>query len=114
MGNRYYVLSQTVDDLSARGALSVSRAHRLCENSTHWTSDAELQEDRRRLAWSRNPRGVLVVSALRKMGLLILAVTRQLSRLKYSRERPSWSDVIQDFFLKLCGSIMETEAFDNV
>ena len=114
VGNRYYVLSQTGDDLSARGALSVSRAHWFCENGTHWTSDAELQEDRRRLAWSRNPRGVLVVAALRKMGLLILAVTRQLSRLGHSRERPSWSDVMQDFFLKLCGSILDTEAFDNV
>jgi hypothetical protein len=55
------------------------------------TADAELMEDRRRLARSRHPRGVLTASALCMMGLLILAVTRQLSRLSYSKERPSWS-----------------------
>ncbi len=71
-------------------------------------------EDRRRLAWSRHPRGVLVTSALRMMCLLILAVTRQLSRPSYCKERPSWSQVIQHYLLQLCDTILETKAFDNV
>ena len=52
--------------------------------------DAELMEDRRRLAWSRHPQGSLVVSALRMMALCILAVARKLSRFGYSEETPSW------------------------
>ena len=71
-------------------------------------------QDRRRLAWSRHPRGVLVAAALRMLALLILAVARQLSRLAYSQERPAWSDVMQHFFLRLCDGILETEAFDTV
>ena len=114
VGNRYYVLSESSDELGPRSALDVSRAHWRCENNTHWTADAELLEDRRRLAWSHHPNGVLVVSALRMMGLLILAVTRQLSRLGYSKERPSWSQVIQHYLLSLCDTTLETEAFDTV
>ncbi len=113
-GNRYYVLSQNSGGLSARSALYISRAHWRCENCTHWTADAELMEDRRRLAWSRHPQGVLAASAFRMMGLLILAVARQLSRLGYSREQPSWADVVQNFLIRLCAGILETEAFDDV
>jgi hypothetical protein len=114
VGNRYYVLSQSSDVLGAHSALTVSRSHWRCENGTHWTADAELMEDRRRHAWSRHPNGTLAASALRMMALMILAVARQLSRLTYSKERPSWSDVIQHFFLRLCDGILETEAFDNI
>ena len=113
-GDRYYVLSESSDQLGGRSAMAVSRAHWRCENNTHWTADAELMEDRRRLAWSHHPKGVLVVAALRMMGLLILAVTRELSRLGYSKERPSWSQVIQHYLLRLCDTTLETEAFDNV
>jgi hypothetical protein len=114
VGNRYYVLSQSSDALGPRGAMTVSRSHWRCENGTHWTADAELMEDRHRQAWSRHPRGVLVASAMRMMALLILAVARHLSRLGYSQERPSWSDVMQHFLLRLCDTILETEAFDDV
>jgi len=114
IGNRYYVADQAMEELGPRSALSISRAHWRCENCTHWTVDAELQEDRRQLAWSRHPRGVLVVSVLRMMAMLILAMTRQLSRVNYSKEQPSWSQVGQHFFLQLCDSILETEAFDEV
>lgn len=114
IGNRYYVANQAMEELGPRSALSISRAHWRCENCTHWTVDAELQEDRRQLAWSRHPRGVLVVSTLRMMAMLILAMTRQLSRVNYSKEQPSWSQVVQHFFLQLCDSILETEAFDEV
>lgn len=81
---------------------------------THWTADVELMEHRRRQALSRHLRGILVVSALRMMALLVLAVARQLSRLGYSAEWPSWSDVIQHFFLRLCNGILKTKAVYTV
>ena len=84
------------------------------ENETHWTFDTELQEDRRRLAWSRHPHGVLAVSVLRMMALCILAVARRLSWMVHTRETPSWTQVAEHFLLQLCDSILETEAFDIV
>ena len=114
VGNRYYVTSRAPDALSAPSALATCRAHWRCENNTHWTSDAELMEDRRRPAWSRHPQGSLVVSALRMMALCILAVARKLSRFGHSKETPSWGQVAEHFLLELCGSILETKAFDTV
>jgi len=114
VGNRFYVSSKSPDALVTRSALKISRAHWRCENCTHWTADAELQEDRRRLAWSRHPDGVLVVSALRMMALVILAVARRLTRMEYSRETPTWAQVADNFLLQLCDGILETQAFDDV
>ncbi len=114
VGNRYYVSSRSPDAMSPRTALDTCRAHWRCENNTHWTADAELMEDRRRLAWSRHPQGSLVVSALRMMALCILAVARKLSRLGYSAETPSWGQVAEHFLLQLCESNLETKAFDCV
>lgn len=113
-GNRYYVTSRSEDELSPRTALTLCRAHWRCENNTHWTADAELMEDRRQLAWSRHPQGNLAVSALRMMALCILAMARKLSRHGYSHEPPSWGQVAEHFLLELCGSILETKAFDTV
>jgi hypothetical protein len=114
VGNRYYVTSRSVDRLDARQALTLSRLHWRCEEETHWTSDAELLEDKRRLSWSRNPRGVLVVAALRMMALAILATARRLSRMDYSKEPPSWGQVAEHFLLVLCGTTLQTAAFDRV
>ena len=114
VGNRYYVASLSPDALSPTDAMKISRGHWRCENETHWTADAELQEDRRRLSWSRHPNGVLVVALLRMMALAILAVARRLSRMGHTRETPSWTQVAEHFLLQLCGSILETEAFDIV
>jgi predicted transposase YbfD/YdcC len=114
VGNRYYVSSQSPDPLGPKTALDISRAHWRCENCTHWTADAELQEDRHRLAWSRHPHGVLVVSALRMMALFILAVARLLTRMVYTHETPTWAQVAEHFVLQLCASTLRTEAFDDV
>jgi hypothetical protein len=73
-----------------------------------------LAENRRRLAWSRHPNGVFVVSVLRMMALGIMAVARKLSRVGYSRETPSWNHVADPFMLVLCGSIVLTPDFDAV
>jgi len=113
VGNRYYVTSLAPDELGPKAALSTTRAHWRCELETHWTADAELGEDRRRLAWSRDPNGVLAVMAIRMMALAILAVARRLSRLGYTRETPTWHQVAEHFLLALCGSVLETAAFDD-
>ena len=113
-GNRYYVTCLASVSLPAADALAISRGHWRCENETHWTADAELHEDRRRLAWSRHPSGVLAVALLRAMALAILAVTRRLSRLPHTIETPSWAQVAEHFLLLLCGPILLTEAFDSV
>ena len=73
----------------------------------HWTSDAELLEDRRRLAWSRNPRGILVVAAVRMMALAILAVARRLTHMDYSKETPSWEQVAEHFLLVPVGALLD-------
>ena len=112
IGNRFYVCNLTPTELRPKGCLKISRAHWRCENETHWTADAESHEDRRRLAWSRHPQGVFAVSVLRRIAVNIQAVARRLSRLGHSRETPTWQDVADHFLLVLCGSFLETEAFD--
>jgi len=114
VGNRYYISSEAPVALPPRAALSVSRAHWRCEDETHWTADAEMQEDRRRLAWSRHPNGILVVCVLRMIAIAILAMARRLSRTGYSRETPSWGQVAEHFLMQLCGSILDTKAFDAI
>jgi predicted transposase YbfD/YdcC len=114
IGNRYYVTSQDSSVLKPNNALTISRGHWRCEEETHWTTDVVLQEDRRRLAWSRHPHGVFVVSVLRMMALNILAVARKLSRLTYSEETPTWHQVVEHFLLVLCATTLLTEEFDDV
>jgi hypothetical protein len=114
VGNRYYVSSETPQQLPPAAALKVSRAHWRCEDETHWTADAQLHEDRPRLAWSRHPNGILVVSVLRMIAIAILAAARRLSRMGYSRETPSWAQVAEHFLLELCGTTLDLKAFDTV
>jgi hypothetical protein len=113
-GDRYYVTSLPAQELGLRTAMNISRAHWRCENCTHWSADAEWQEDRRQLAWSRHPHGVLAVSLLQRIALAILAVVRHKSRVGYSQDTPTWGQVMQHFLLVLCDSILDTTAFDEV
>ncbi len=113
VGNRYYVCSRPVSMLDAESCMRISRGHWRCENETHWTADAILQEDRRRHVWSRHPNGVLVVAVIRAMAQCILAVARKLSKIGYSCETPTWRQVIEHYFLVLCDGILDTEAFDS-
>jgi len=114
VGNRYYVCSKAPSELSADHALAYSRGHWRCEEETHWTSDVVLNEDKRRLSWSRDPHGVFVVSLLRMMALNILAVARRLSRVANTSESPTWQQVVEYFLLTLCAATLQTEAFDAV
>jgi len=113
VGDRFYVSNKTPAELRAKACGKLSKVHWRCENETHWTADVEVQEDRRRLAWSRHPKGVFVVSVLRRIAANILAVARKLSRLGDSGETPSWHQVAEHFLLVLCISILETGAFDT-
>jgi hypothetical protein len=112
VGNRYYVTSKTPMELGPPSCLTISRKHWRCEDETHWSADAMLAEDRRRLSMSRHPNGVFVVGVLRMIALNILALARKLSRIGTTQEKPSWQQVAEHFFLVLCESILETEAFD--
>jgi len=44
----------------------------------------------------------------------ILAVARRMSRFGHTCETPRWTQVAEHFLLQLCGSILETKAFDRV
>ena len=114
VGNRYYVTNCPLWRIGPKTALSTSRAHWRCENETHWTLDAEMRDDRGRLAWSRHPDGLLTVAVLRMIALAILAVVRRLSRIGYTQETPSWSEVMEHFLLQLCAPVLNTCAFDEV
>ena len=114
VGNRYYVTNCSPKRMQPKMALSTSRAHWRCENETHWTLDAELRDDRGRLAWSRNPDGILTMAVLRMIALALLAVVRRMSRIGYTHETPSWSEVMEHFLLQLCAPILNTCAFDEV
>ncbi|MCD6499388.1 MAG: hypothetical protein J7M25_13940, partial [Deltaproteobacteria bacterium] len=80
------------------------------ENNIHWTADAVLGEDHRRLAISRHPDGILVVAALRAIAPSILAVMRALSRIDYSATRPSWNIVMTFIQTQLGVLRLDTEA----
>lgn len=112
IGNRFYVSSLTAKELGPTNAATISRGHWRCEEETHWTSDAQLNEDLCRLSWSRHPNGVFVAHAVRMIGLAILAVARKLSRLGYTKQTPTWHQVAEHFLLVLCASTLDTEGFD--
>ena len=114
VGDRYDVTSKASSELDPRNALMISRGHWRCEEETHWTADAVLHEDKRRLSWSRHPHGVFVVSLLRMMALNILAITRKLSRVRGTNQMPTWLEVVEHFLLLLCASTLLTEEFDEV
>lgn len=99
-------------DKRSTEAQPVARGNGPCRASPPRWCAAGSWDDRRRLAWSRHPNGVFVVSVLRMIALGILAVARKLSRYGYSLETPSWQQVAEHFLLILCDSILDTEAFD--
>ena len=92
----------------------MSRAHWRCENETHRPANVEFQEKGRRLAWSRDPDGILIVSLLRRIAANIVAVARRLSRLSNNGEQPCWHQVRMHFLIELCGKVLWMEAFDDV
>lgn len=113
VGDRYYVSSRSVADLSAGQCLLLSRKHWRCENETHWPNDAIFHEDIRRLRWSRHPLGIMAAAVLRMICTSILAIVRSLSRIGHCNGKPTWKQVMDHFLLTLCGSVLQTGAFDS-
>lgn len=114
VGNRYFVSSEAGDELGAKEALELARAHWRCENEGHWTADAIFDEDARRTPWTMHPDGVLVVGLLRAIAVNILAVLRALSRYKQGQKwlKPTWKMVIEQALLILCIPILDMSRFD--
>lgn len=81
VGNRYFVSSETPDELDALQAYRVARARWRCENEGHWTADAIWEEDARRTPWTTHPTGIVNVGILRAIAINILALLRSMSRL---------------------------------
>ena len=115
VGNRYFVSSESTDELGAKEALELARAHWRCENEGHWTADAVFDEDARRTPWTKHPDGVLVVGLLRAMAINMLAVLRALSRYKRGEKwlKPTWKTVIEQALLVLCEPLLDMEAFST-
>lgn len=112
VGNRFYVCSRDATEVNADECMLISRKHWRCENETHWTDDAILREDIRRLRWSRHPVGILAAAVLRMISVSILAIARRMSTIVGSTNKPTWKQVMEHFLISLCGSVMQTGAFD--
>lgn len=114
VGNRYYVSSKSLKQLSASVALRLSRVYWRCENEGHWTADVILEEDRLKGRLSRHPNGVLVAGWLRMVAQNVLAVLRSLSRSATKEIKPSWKEVLEYVFVSFFEHALDTTRFDAV
>lgn len=115
VGERYFVSSESPDELDALEAYRVARAHWRCENEGHWTCDAIWEEDARRTPWTKHPTGIVNVGILRVIAINILALLRAMSRRRDgdTLETPSWQTVIEEAVLALLRSALDTEEFGD-
>ncbi|MGM0558649.1 MAG: hypothetical protein ACQEVA_19845 [Myxococcota bacterium] len=113
-GNRYFVTSMERDELDAKQAVELARAHWRCENEGHWTCDAIWDEDARRTPWTTHPDGILNVGLLRSVAINMLAMLRTLSRVEQAGKliKPSWTTVVEQALLVLCEPLLCMEAFN--
>lgn len=115
VGERFFVSSESPDELDALEAYRVARAHWRCENEGHWTADAIWDEDARRTPWTRYPTGIVNVGILRAIAINILALLRSMSRLRKGDTlvTPGWQRVIEHAFQALLTHALETGEFDE-
>jgi hypothetical protein len=115
VGERYFVSSESPDELEALEAYRLARAHWRCENEGHWTADAIWDEDARRTPWTRDPRGVVNVGILRVLAINILALLRSMSCIRKGDRAvtPGWSQVVEYAVQVLLEPALETGAFDE-
>jgi len=113
--DRYFVSSESPEELSALQAYRVARAHWRCENEGHWTADAIWDEDARRTPWTTYPTGIVNVGILRVIAINILALLRSMSRLRRGETfvTPGWNKVIEHAMDALLHSVLETGEFDT-
>lgn len=115
VGERYFVSSESPDQLGAMEAYQVARAHWRCENEGHWTADAIWDEDARRTPWTRDPTGIVNVGILRVIAINILALLRSMSWIEKdgTMETPPWKQVIEHAMHALLTPILNTGEFDE-
>jgi len=115
-GDRYYVSSETPEQLGAKEAQVLSRMHWRCENEGHWTSNTMFKEAARRAPLSRHPVGVLVGTLVRMLAQNVLAVMRALSLLRTDAKKklvkPTWRAVMDHFLSLLFEPLLPAPAFD--
>lgn len=115
VGERYFVSSESPEQLGAMEAYHVARNHWRCENEGHWTADAIWDEDARRTPWTRDPTGIVNVGILRVIAINILAILRSMSRIEKGdqMETPTWKQVIEHAIQALLRPVLETGEFDE-
>lgn len=91
---RYFVSSLRLERLTAEQWLRVVRCHWGVENENHWVYDAILQEDAR--PWIRQPQGMLVVMALRRLAFNILVIFRNVHQRSEQRRATPWRCLIDE------------------
>ena len=109
---RYFVTNIDPEQVSPRRMMALVRSHWRCENNGHWTSDAILGEDKRRVRFARTPHRIAVVALCRMIAQNILGQLRALSRLPGSCERPSWRDTVLHVGRALTGSVRHRSTFE--
>lgn len=110
--SRYFVTNIDPERVSAKKMMALVRSHWRCENNGHWTSDAILGEDKRRVRFARTPHRIAVVALCRMIAQNILGQLRHLSRKTQSRENPSWREVIFHVIRALMGAVRHRSTFE--
>ena len=110
--SRYFVSNIDIETVSARQMMALVRSHWRCENNGHWTSDAILGEDKRRVRFARTPHRIAVVALCRMIAQNILGQLRNLSRTPGSLQKPSWSDTILHVIRALTGAVRHRSTFE--
>lgn len=112
--SRYFVTNIDPEQVSARQMMALVRSHWRCENNGHWTSDAILGEDKRRVRFARTPHRIAVVALCRMIAQNILGQLRTLSRTPGSLEIPSWRDTVLHVVRALTGAVRHRSTFEVV
>ncbi len=110
--SRYFVTNIDPEKISAKKMMALVRSHWRCENNGHWTSDAILGEDKRRVRFARGPHGIAVVALCRMIAQNILGQIRHLSRKRHTREKPSWREVIFHVIRAITGAVRHRSTFE--
>lgn len=110
--SRYFVTNIDPETTSPQQMMALVRSHWRCENNGHWTSDAILGEDKRRVRFARTPQRIAVVAVCRMIAQNILGQLRRLSRGPDPREKPTWRSVIFHVIRALTGAVRHRSTFE--
>jgi len=105
--DRFYVSSLSPDALTGAQWATMIRRRWAVENECHCTLDKILREDDR--PWVRSPEAMVNVMLLRRIALTILALHR-VRRAASDGERPSWTEMLHNFYVALITATATTIA----